>query len=95
MLEPGRGLEPLTYRLQVGCASNCATRAGVGELSRLTNTKTIRRSGSKLSMGAVSVCRKRHNVSQIRLAACTEGYEQRLRMALRGSRSRASRNRRR
>ena len=28
MLEPGRGLEPLTYRLQVGCAANCATRAG-------------------------------------------------------------------
>ncbi len=27
VLEPGRGLEPLTYRLQIGCAANCATRA--------------------------------------------------------------------
>jgi hypothetical protein len=26
-LEPERGLEPLTYRLQIGCAANCATRA--------------------------------------------------------------------
>jgi hypothetical protein len=26
-LEPARGLEPLTFRLQVGCATNCATPA--------------------------------------------------------------------
>lgn len=30
--EPERGLEPLTSRLQIGCAANCATRARV-ELS--------------------------------------------------------------
>src|SRR5450759_1749958 len=28
-MEPRRGLEPLTYRLQIGCASSCATRARV------------------------------------------------------------------
>src|SRR4051795_10931383 len=27
-MEPTRGLEPLTARLQVGCATNCATSAG-------------------------------------------------------------------
>ncbi len=28
-MEPRRGLEPLTYRLQIGCAASCATRARV------------------------------------------------------------------
>jgi hypothetical protein len=32
--EPTRGLEPLTARLQVGCATNCATSAGHGRKSR-------------------------------------------------------------
>jgi hypothetical protein len=27
-LEPARGFEPLTFRLQVGCAASCATPAG-------------------------------------------------------------------
>ena len=31
MLEPKRGLEPLTYRLQIGCAASCATWAGSDE----------------------------------------------------------------
>src|SRR5690606_15251420 len=44
VLEPRRGLEPLTYRLQIGCAANCATRARVA--SKESNTKTIRRGGS-------------------------------------------------
>jgi hypothetical protein len=33
-MEPTRGLEPLTARLQVGCATNCATSAGHGNKSR-------------------------------------------------------------
>src|SRR3954464_11606152 len=32
--EPTRGLEPLTARLQVECATNCATPAGHGNKSR-------------------------------------------------------------
>jgi hypothetical protein len=34
MCEPTRGLEPLTARLQVGCATNCATSAGHGNKPR-------------------------------------------------------------
>ena len=30
-VEPTRGLEPLTARLQVGCATNCATSAKPGQ----------------------------------------------------------------
>src|SRR5688572_27502701 len=41
VLEPERGLEPLTYRLQIGCAANCATRARV---SRTQTRPTQKRS---------------------------------------------------
>ncbi len=37
-MEPRRGLEPLTYRLQIGCAANCATRAR-GEPTRSPTQK--------------------------------------------------------
>ena len=46
VLEPERGLEPLTGRLQIDCAANCATRAGSRNLKTDSNTKTIRGSGS-------------------------------------------------
>ncbi len=51
VLEPRRGLEPLTYCLQNSCAANCATRARVKSTLQESNTKTIRRSGPRNKYG--------------------------------------------
>jgi hypothetical protein len=48
--EPTRGLEPLTARLQVGCATNCATSAVPGNKSRnkdRDNAGTTRRAAGE------------------------------------------------
>ena len=52
VLEPERGLEPLTCRLQIGCAASCATRARVRDPRADPNTKTIRRGGPRSKYGA-------------------------------------------
>ena len=49
-MEPRRGLEPLTYRLQIGCAAICATRARVKCPRRDSTQKRSARADQVLSM---------------------------------------------
>src|SRR5215217_6396383 len=55
--EPTRGLEPLTARLQVGCATSCATPAGHGNKSR---DKHRDNAGDNSAASTADLCDRQH-----------------------------------
>ncbi len=72
LFEPTRGLEPLTARLQVGCATNCATSAGHGNKSRDKDRDNAgENSGASAASARQSCARREPDVAPMGAPALT------------------------